>query len=151
MDDFHIYKGDLPHWRETGVTYFVTWRIQRDQSPLKEYERTWVMQALLHFRDVRYSLDAFVIMDDHVHVLLCPVSPWRLEQLTHSWKSFTANRLQKNASRTGAVWQKESFDRIVRDEREWMDKIAYVAHNPIKRWPDLQEPYRWIGGDQFSI
>ncbi|WP_194722828.1 hypothetical protein [Noviherbaspirillum malthae] len=61
----------------------------------------------------------------------------------HSWKSFTANRLQREHGRVGAVWQQESFDRIVRDEAEWLEKIQYIMNNPLKRWPELKT-YQWV-------
>lgn len=82
-------------------------------------------------------------MDDHVHVLVRPYENHSLEQIVHTWKSFTANRLQRESSRTGAVWQQESFDRIVRDENEWLEKIQYIMNNPLKRWPGLGE-YAWV-------
>lgn len=150
MDDFRIYQRDLPHWRESGVTYFVTWRLHRGQPLLQEWERSLVANAILHFQNMRYELDGYVVMDDHVHVMLRLMEPWQLEQLTHSWKSFTAHRLQKESVRKAPVWQKESFDRIVRDKEEWVNKISYIAHNPLKRWPDLERNYQWMGGDCFS-
>lgn len=150
MDDFRIYQRDLPHWRESGVTYFVTWRLHCGQPLLQGWERSLVVNAILHFQNTRYELDGYVVMDDHVHVMLRLMESWRLEQLTHSWKSFTAHQLQKEGIRNVPIWQKESFDRIVRDEEEWMNKISYIAHNPLKRWPNLEGTYQWMGGDCFS-
>ena len=49
-----------------------------------------------------------------------------------------------------AVWQDESFDRIVRDQAELNEKGRYILGNPFKRWPELNT-YEWIGlGASFS-
>lgn len=138
------YRRHLPHWRVEGATYFVTWRIHATQGELTPDERTLVVNALEHFHGVRYHLNAFVVMNDHVHVLLRIHDGWRLDETLHSWKSFTANRMQRVHRRTGAVWQGESFDRIVRDGAEFETQLAYILGNPAKRWPGLQE-YPWVG------
>ena len=106
-------------------------------------ERSKVAQALQHFDGKRYELSAYVVMDDHVHVVAQPFDGQELKQIVHSWKSFTANRLQREHRRVGAVWQQESFDRIVRDEAEWLEKIRYIMNNPLKRWPELRS-YEWV-------
>ncbi|HET6383612.1 MAG TPA: transposase [Armatimonadota bacterium] len=117
--------------------YFVTWRLGAGQPPLAEGERALVMAAVRHFDGERYYLAACVIMDDHVHVLVQPAERLKLERITHSWKSYSANRLQLSFGRGGRIWQSESFDRIVRDHEEFDEKYRYIAKNPRKRWPDI--------------
>jgi putative transposase len=142
-ESLHIYRRNLSHWRMDGAVYFVTWRMSPGRPGLQANERTMVVEALCYFEGKRYELYAYVVMDDHVHVLVRPYENHSLEQIVHTWKSFTANRLQRESSRTGAVWQQESFDRIVRDENEWLEKIQYIMNNPLKRWPGLGE-YAWV-------
>ncbi|HEY3268425.1 MAG TPA: transposase [Armatimonadota bacterium] len=142
-DDFHIYRRkSLPHWRISSAAYFVTWRLERRQAALSPTERDMVMDAILHHRGSRYDLDAYVVMDDHVHVVLTTIPPWTLEQTVQGWKSFTAHELVR-AGRRPPVWQREYLDRIVRDEDELCQKVTYVARNPFKRWPDL-DLYPWV-------
>jgi REP-associated tyrosine transposase len=76
-------------------------------------------------------------------VLLTPLGTWRLESILHSWKSFTANQMQRARSRAGRVWQDESFDRIVRDEVELEQKFNYILSKPWRRWPSL-DGYVWV-------
>ncbi len=102
-----------------------------------------VRDALLFFDRKRYELAAWVVMDDHAHALVWPQEEWDLEHILHSWKSFTANQLQRRFARQGIIWQKESFDRIVRDEKEWLEKQRYIMNNPFKRWPELSR-YEWV-------
>lgn len=138
-----IYRGKLPHWRMDGSTYFITWRLAVFQPVLEPEERTLVANAVKFFAGERYNLLAYVVMDDHVHVLAAPKEMFSLQETVHSWKSYTANRLQRKFGRIGMIWQDEYFDRIVRDERELVEKANYILDNPMKRWPDLKD-YPWV-------
>jgi putative transposase len=82
-------------------------------------------------------------MNDHVHVVVKPAAGYHLTAIVQSWKSYTANRLQRAFRRTGRVWQRESFDRVIRDNEELSDRLAYIMGNPGKRWPDI-EGYSWV-------
>jgi REP element-mobilizing transposase RayT len=139
-----IYRRKLPHWRLPGSVYFVTWRLAKDQPRLSPEERTVVVTAIKHFEHQRYELPAYVVMDDHVHVLVLPLKGLELHRILHSWKSLAAKRLAKDWGRTTPVWQREYFDRIVRDDEELMQKAQYILGNPLKRWPSIQE-YPWLG------
>jgi putative transposase len=139
-----IYRRRLPHWRMDDSVYFVTWRLVSSQSVLEPDERTLVTNAIRFFAGERYDLLAYVVMDDHVHVLIAPAHEFPLQQIVQTWKSFTANRLQRDFGRLGKIWEREYFDRIVRDKAELMQKIAYVVGNPTRRWPEVED-YPWAG------
>jgi len=128
----------------SSATYFITWRVLFSQSPLPPAARTIVVEALNHFDEERYQLHAYVVMDDHIHVLLTPLNDWKIEKLVQSWKSFTANQIQRKCGRQGSIWLREYFDRIVRNEQEFIEKANYIMGNPIKRWPE-SEMYEWVG------
>ena len=78
-----------------------------------------------------YELGAFVIMANHVHVLLLPkVAPPRLLQ---SLKGATARHANQRLGRTGErFWQAESYDRWVRDRNEWERIAGYIENNPVR-------------------
>lgn len=142
MTDLRIDRRRLPHWRLDDATYFVTWRLARGVGDLDGVERDLVLAAVRH--RVRYTLLACVVMNDHVHALVQPMKPMALEDVVRSWKSFTANRLQKGG-RAGRVWQPEYFDHIVRNERELEAYATYIATNPFRRWPGIDAyPWLWI-------
>ncbi len=142
--EVYVYRRNLPHWRLTGATYFVTWRLARGQAELSTAERSLTVSCLRHFDRERYELLAYVVMDDHVHVLVTPHGTAALEDLVHGWKSFSTHQLQRVCGRVGRVWQTEYFDRVVRDEAELWEKATYILNNPWKRWPALEE-YPWVG------
>jgi putative transposase len=133
----------LPHWRADSHAYFVTWRLFKGQEPLSEQERELVARSIEFFAGTRYNLEAYVVMDDHVHVVACPREQEELAEILHSWKSYTAHRLLKRGKRRGRIWQDEYFDRLIRGEVEMREKSEYILNNPQKRWPDLTA-YKWV-------
>jgi type I restriction enzyme R subunit len=93
-----------------------------------------VTDAIRHFDGNRYTLDEFVVAANHVHALLTPHEGHELGQILHSWKSFTAKEILKLPVASGLstnpnVWQKESWDHIVRSERSLEKFREYIrAH-----------------------
>jgi REP element-mobilizing transposase RayT len=140
---FRVYRRHLPHYRSKNYPYFVTWRLERDQQALNDEEREVVADSIRFFSGKRYDIEGFVIMDDHVHVVVLPHAGERLEQILHSWKSYTANRLQRDFQRSGIIWQNEYFDRLLRNDAELKEKLKYILRNPAKRWPGVDE-YKWV-------
>jgi REP element-mobilizing transposase RayT len=90
-----------------------------------------VENALLHFHGERYALHAWCVMPDHVHVLVTPFADRPLDTILHSWKSFTANEVNKMLHRKGTFWQQESFDHLVRSPEAFERFVAYIEGNPV--------------------
>lgn len=92
----------------------------------------------LHHRDGRvYQLEAFCIMPNHVHVVFAPLprddgTYHALSVIMHSLKRHTARQANLLLGRRGTFWQDESYDHVIRDEREFRRIIRYVADNPVK-------------------
>jgi putative transposase len=91
-----------------------------------------VQDALLHFDGQRYRLLAWVIMPNHVHVLLETSAGHPISSIMHAWKPFTANAANRILGRTGRFWQPEYFDRAIRDERHLASAIEYIHQNPVR-------------------
>ena len=89
-----------------------------------------VERALRHFDGERYWLGSYAIMPNHVHVLVTLDGEESLSATLHSWKSFTAQRINDLLNRSGRFWQDESFDHIVRHEDELRAIEHYIAENP---------------------
>src|SRR5262245_46529407 len=121
-EDFFIYRRNLPHWRLTDAVYFITWRLHRSQPELSPEESSLMAENIMHWDGTRYKLYGFVVMDDHCHAVLQPLEQHTLQQIMYSLKSYTANIMQRQFGRQGAVWQREYWDRIVRDENEFIEK-----------------------------
>jgi REP element-mobilizing transposase RayT len=178
--DFQVYRRNLPHWRQAGVKYFVTFRLAdslptqkvaalkeekerwlalnpppHKESQIKEYHRNFslpihewldagygscvlahpeifrlVESVLNFFNQQRYVLGEYVVMPNHVHALVSPLANHDLDRILHSWKSFSANQINKRSGSRGPVWHRESFDHIVRSVGQ-LDRIErYIRDNP---------------------
>lgn len=112
-----------------------------------------VQDALLHFDGERYKLIAWCVMPNHVHVVLEQSERHPLSAVKHSWKSFTANQINRIHNRRGAVWMREYFDRFMRDDHHLATTIAYVERNPVAAgyvpraevWPWSSAAHRHAG------
>ncbi len=175
--------GDLPHWEQGPIWYFVTYRLadalpvavieemreQREHwkkkhdlsnlssEELAEYHRLFseryenllnagrgscvlrdqqnaeIVKGAFHFfQGKRYELDEYVVMPNHVHVLVKPLPGHALTEILHSWKSFTANQINRRLKRHGQLWLHESYDHIVRNENAMYAIRRYIRNNPVK-------------------
>jgi hypothetical protein len=82
-------------------------------------------------------------MPNHVHIVFRAFPEHSLAEVMHSWKSFTAKECNKLLGRTGEFWQRESFDRIVRDELEFEKRVRYTLDNPVAAG---LANWKWVGG-----
>ncbi len=191
-----IYGTTLPHWRQTGATYFVTFRLA-DSIPRRvvaewDYERrVWlkargigmdragqwrtafeklskhdrrsferdnarklfrcldechgacvlrqpkmamiVRDALFFFKNQRYELGDFVVMPNHVHLLIAPHAKWELEAVMQSLKRYCARQINAALKhKDTSLWQKSFYDHTVRDEAELQRCREYIRFNPEK-------------------
>jgi REP element-mobilizing transposase RayT len=136
-------KGHLPQIRVDGAAYFVTWRLEHRDDELTPEERTIVANALKFFDGKRYLLAVYVVMDDHVHVVVLPLPGHELDEILHSWKSFTANEINKLRKQTGALWQKSNHTRFLVSKHEVENRMQYVLDNPKRRCPGIKD-YPWV-------
>ena len=91
-----------------------------------------VQDALLHFDSERYWLSAWVVMPNHVHLLLTPNSLWPLSRITKLFKSYTAHQANRILDLHGQFWMEDYFDRYVRDHKHFTNAITYIENNPVK-------------------
>jgi putative transposase len=104
----------------------------------------------LHYRDDRvYTLDAFCVMPNHVHIVCTPLrqengSYHAIAAIMQSLKGRVAYQANLLLGRKGDFWQHENYDHVVRDEAEWI--VTYVVNNPVKanlvkQWQDWPWTY----------
>lgn len=91
-----------------------------------------VADSLLAFDGERYVVTDYVVMPNHVHVLVGFAREDLLVTQPASWKRFTAGRINRALGRTGRFWQIEQFDHLVRSEEEFQKLRRYIAENPKK-------------------
>jgi REP element-mobilizing transposase RayT len=108
-----------------------------------------VQESLLHFHEEKYELLAWVVMPNHVHVL---VHVWQmpLAKLLQSWKSYSGGQANEVLGRNGAFWETEYWDTFMRDEEQERKAVSYIESNPVKsllcrspdEWPFSSAPFR---------
>ena len=99
-----------------------------------------VQGAFLFFQGVRYNLHEWCVMPNHVHVLFQPTNGWTMSKSVASWKVFTGRKISEWRMRSGLVtdaqggpvWQREYYDRFIRDENHYESVVAYIRDNPVK-------------------
>ena len=184
-----VARRRLPHWHQSGVAYFITFRLAdslpqsllwqwRDEratwlrwhpqpwlaAEQREYEekfirriqqwldagmgachlrrpdmRMQIRSCLLHFDGMRYDIDAFVLMPNHVHAIFAPRDGYDLSPLLKGIKGVSANRCNKLLATKATFWMDESYDHIVRDAKELAAFRDYIAENPNKAGLKPQE------------
>ena len=88
--------------------------------------------ALLHFDSERYQLLAWCVMPNHLHVVVETMEGFANAAIIHSWKSFIAHAANKILNREGVFWQRDYYDREVRDGDHYARLVPYVENNPVK-------------------
>jgi len=113
-----------------------------------------VEDALLRRYAELYRLWAYVVMVNHLHLLLRPKSIVARDEnpinsfvsmstIMKSIKGYTSREANRILKRTGErFWQQESFDHWPRDESEFLRIIAYIENNPVKAGL-VRSPEEW--------
>lgn len=116
----------LLHAAESGPTWLCEPQIAR------------LVADSLHYRDAQvYTLGAFCIMPNHVHIVITPLPTpdgacHAIAAIMHSLKGYTAHEANRILGRQGAFWQHESYDHVVRSAAEGQRVLDYVLNNPVK-------------------
>ncbi len=91
-----------------------------------------VQNALLQFEGQRYLLFSWCVMLNHVHVVFAPLHAWPPSVILHSWKSFTSHALNNLLGRKGALWERESFDHLIRSFEQLGAFVHCVENKPVE-------------------
>ena len=91
-----------------------------------------VAEALRYFDGRRLARISDVVMPNHVHALFVQNANWPLENLLRSSKSFTSRKINSLLGRDGSLWQRDYFDRLVRDQMHFANCVRYIRRNAAK-------------------
>ena len=107
------------------------------------------MQTILYWSHTKWLVHALTVMPTHVHVLATPLESARgewysLSEILHSIERASARSINLARGVQGPVWSTESYDRIIRSEREWSATFDYILHNAMDDGYE-GDPYAYDG------
>jgi putative transposase len=118
------------HNHQTYMVTSQTW----ERRPLLRNERwaSFFIDTLYHYyRGSAYLLHEFVIMPDHFHIILTPLTS--LEKAVQFIKGGFSYRAKKELGSSMEVWQKGFSDHRIRDAGDYGVHVAYVRGNPVHK------------------
>lgn len=134
ITDDHFTRRHLPHIERPEAVYFVTFRVKAGE--LAPAERDLVLSACRFWHGKKMTLHCATVMPDHVHLLLTPYEPsseqWvPLGEIIKSIKTYAAREINMRRGTRGGIWLDETFDRIIRNEKDFGEKWEYMQFNPV--------------------
>jgi len=101
--------------------------------PFLDMRIAGAMAAALRFREGQhYRLFAWCVMPNHVHVVVRLFPGQELARIVKTWKNFSAKAANQVLGRKGRFWQREYYDRLIRNGDELDRAIRYVVENSTK-------------------
>jgi REP element-mobilizing transposase RayT len=91
-----------------------------------------VQKHLTQDHGVSYKLIAWVIMPNHIHVMIRLFDGHSLTPVVQRWKGASAVHINRHLNRSGKLWESDYYDRFIRDMDHYHDSIAYISNNPVK-------------------
>ncbi len=101
-----------------------------------------VANAILHRESEAYDLDCFVVMPNHVHAIVQFREDSGKSIIGQSWMRFTGRKINALIGESGAFWQAESFDHVIRSAEQFLYLRDYVGKNPARAKLRMGE-FRW--------
>jgi len=162
----------MKHFDHDGRARFVTFSTHRRLPILtNDVFRQDVVDALIETREkTKVRLVAYVIMPEHVHLVLVPPESTKIGSLIGDIKRLAARSVlarlrnndtgllkelvvERNRIVRHALWQRRCYDHNVRSEEFLWSKVLYCHKNPVTRelvkrpedWP--WSSYRWYQGE----
>ena len=142
MHGVYEYRRHLPHYQGDHKAIFLTFSTHQ-RWILPPDARTIVLECCIFENGTRVNLHGAVVMPDHVHLVLTPAydgnSFFSVAEIMQSIKSVSAHKINHLLTRRGQVWQRESFDRVLRRGRAFPQRLNTFFRTRCERdWFKLQ-------------
>ncbi|MGD0989952.1 MAG: transposase [Candidatus Sulfotelmatobacter sp.] len=116
-------------------TYFVTFSTfhRRKLFTVEIYVRLLLKTLYRYRREGRYELHAFVVMPEHVHLLLTPENNVTIERAVQLIKGAYSHDLGSIIGRQSEIWERGFTDHRIRNEMDFAHHRNYIHQNPVER------------------
>ena len=123
----------LGRYSQPGQIYLLTTACYQRQPLLANADAAKCVLDAAQWLDAQGRIELFgvVIMPDHVH-LVCGMKQSLLDRILHSFKGYTAHRVNHVLGRSGSVWQAGYHDHALRDDESVFSAVMYCLGNPIR-------------------
>ena len=119
--------------RQAGVYFVTTDTWQKHPVFINTALANIVVEQILSCRDRGfYKLHAFVVMADHLHVLLTPSATTTVEKAMLMIKGGSAHKIGLERPNKFPIWHAGFHDRWMRDAEEYRGSKRYIEHNPVE-------------------
>ncbi len=132
MERLTTYRRRLPHIHVSGACYSLTFRLSSRQAPPMSPEECQALVSHIHKMGPG-KVEAFVVMPDHVHLLYSTTRDEHLIKTLQSLKGASSHTLARRFGRQSPIWQDETYDHIIRNEREFNEAWRYIEGNPVRK------------------
>jgi REP element-mobilizing transposase RayT len=157
------YRRRLPHIQKGNRPIFITFTTDR-RWKLPAEAKDIVLECCLKENGNKFDLHTAVVMPDHAHLLLSPLrgaDGWNfsLPQIMHAIKGASARKINVLLGWSGAIWQEEFFDHVLRSNDSLAEKLITFVRIPCERgWSKLSVsivgsggvPFRFSSGERHS-
>jgi putative transposase len=125
--------GRLRHQNFSGATYFVTTKCWQSASifQVADYAEILIRKTLEYRDKGNYSLHEFVVMTNHLHLLLTPGPSTSLEKATQLIKGGSSHEIHRVRCTRSEIWQPGFHESRVRDAADYRAKRKYIWFNPV--------------------
>jgi putative transposase len=132
------------HRTSPFTSYFVTTKCWQSHSVFQIPENAEILiNTIFHYRALHaYLLHEFVVMPDHLHLLLTPSAATSLEKAMQFIKGGSSHQIRKTRNQKMEIWQVGFHDWTIRDYNDWQAKVEYIHTNPV-RAKLVQRPEDW--------
>ena len=125
----------LKHYHEKNNLYFITTIIENRRIIFKdEFACDLFVNLLTYYKfSCDYNIKAFVIMPDHVHLIIQPIGKYNISEIVKKIKGSFSRYYNKQNKTSGTVFQKGFYDSIIKTEEQLYKTIEYIHYNPVKK------------------
>ncbi len=125
--------GRLTHRTLPGATYFVTTKAWQSTSVFQVHEVAEVLIAkLLEYQQRgNYFLHEFVLMPNHLHLLLTPAASTTLEKAMQLIKGGSSHEIHRIRESNSQIWQSGFHESRVMAWNDYKNKADYIYFNPV--------------------
>lgn len=145
--NFRIWQGRLPHWRADDVTYYVTFRHSR---PLDDTERDTLLKAILNSEGRTLFFQIACVLPERTEMIfrLNGIEENRqaeFAKIIEGAKRKAGKQIIKSTGERFPPFWEESYDRIIRDETEYEDRMMTILESPVSsELAESPETYRQL-------